>query len=120
MPSGRNDSCASIPQRPDRTLDLVIARPPTPRTDDPAYMDLQMECLFNEELTSSRFFRMHRPEAPVASLRGWRAYALPRETIPAMPYAIHHRTPVPEWLDRCPRARTAIRGWCSRGGSGSV
>ncbi len=39
-----------LPQLHDRTLDVVIARSPITRTVDPAYKDLQMECLFDDDL----------------------------------------------------------------------
>ena len=39
-----------LPQLHDRTLDLVIARSPITRTVDPAYKELQMECLFDDDL----------------------------------------------------------------------
>jgi DNA-binding transcriptional LysR family regulator len=39
-----------LPLLHDRKLDLVVARSPIPRTDDPVYKDLQMECLFDDDL----------------------------------------------------------------------
>ena len=39
-----------LPQLHGRTLDMVIARSPTENTDDPAYKNLQIECLFDDDL----------------------------------------------------------------------
>ena len=45
-----NTPTLDLPQLHDRTLDLVIVRSPLPRVDDPTGKDLQMECLFNDDL----------------------------------------------------------------------
>jgi DNA-binding transcriptional LysR family regulator len=39
-----------LPQLHDRTLDLAIVRSPVPHIDDPTAKDLQIECLFNDDL----------------------------------------------------------------------
>ena len=66
-----NTPTLDLPQLHDRTLDLVVARSPIPATDDPAYRDLQMECLFDDDLVvaagvSSRF--KHRGRVDLAEL----------------------------------------------------
>jgi DNA-binding transcriptional LysR family regulator len=54
-----------LPLLHDRQLDLVVARSPISDTDDPAYADLQMECLFDDDLVvaagvRSRFKHRHK------------------------------------------------------------
>jgi DNA-binding transcriptional LysR family regulator len=66
-----NTPTLDLPQLHDRTLDLVVARSPVPATDDPAYRDLQMECLFDDSLViaagaHSRF--KHRTKVDLADL----------------------------------------------------
>jgi DNA-binding transcriptional LysR family regulator len=60
-----------LPLLHDRRLDLVVARSPIPDMDDPAYTDLQMECLFDDGLVvaagvHSRF--KHRSKVDLAEL----------------------------------------------------
>jgi DNA-binding transcriptional LysR family regulator len=45
-----NTPTLELPQLHDRTLDLAIVRSPVPRIDDPTGKDLQVECLFNDDL----------------------------------------------------------------------
>jgi DNA-binding transcriptional LysR family regulator len=66
-----NTPTLDLPQLHDRTLDLVVARSPIPGTDDPAYKDLHMECLFDDDLVvaagvQSRF--KHRRKVDLADL----------------------------------------------------
>jgi DNA-binding transcriptional LysR family regulator len=66
-----NTPTLDLPQLHDRTLDLVVARSPIPATDDPAYRNLQMECLFDDGLVvvagvHSRF--KHRSKVDLADL----------------------------------------------------
>jgi DNA-binding transcriptional LysR family regulator len=66
-----NTPTLDLPQLHDRTLDLVVARSPIPATDNPAYRDLQMECLFDDGLVvaagvHSRF--KHRGKVDLANL----------------------------------------------------
>jgi DNA-binding transcriptional LysR family regulator len=66
-----NTPTLDLPQLHDRTLDLVVARSPITGTDDPAYNDLQMECLFDDDLVvaagaQSRF--KHRCKIDLADL----------------------------------------------------
>src|SRR5262245_59009410 len=60
-----------LPQLHDRTLDFVVARSPIPATDDPAYSDLQMECLFDDDLVVAAGVRSrfkHRSKVDLADL----------------------------------------------------
>jgi DNA-binding transcriptional LysR family regulator len=45
-----NTPTLDLPQLHDRTLDLVLVRSPVALIDDPSAKDLQMECLFNDDL----------------------------------------------------------------------
>lgn len=66
-----NTPTMDLPQLHDRTLDLVIVRSPVPRVDDPTGKDLQMECLFNDDLVVATGIKnpwTHRRKIDLADL----------------------------------------------------
>ena len=66
-----NTPTLDLPQLHDRTLDMVIVRSPLPRVDDPTGKDLQMECLFNDDLvvaTGAKNPWTHRRKIDLADL----------------------------------------------------
>jgi len=68
-----NTPTLDLPQLHDRTLDLVIARSPIPDTEDPAYRDLHMECLFDDGLVMAAGAKSrwkHRRKVDLAELAG--------------------------------------------------
>jgi DNA-binding transcriptional LysR family regulator len=66
-----NTPTLDLPPLHDRTLDLVVARSPITATDDPTYRDLEMECLFNDDLVVAAGVRSrfkHRGKVDLADL----------------------------------------------------